>query len=257
MKIIDTHAHYDDEAFQEDREQLFEEMFSGPIESIINVGASMQGCVDSVKLADQHKNIYAAVGIHPDDIINLTEERLDWLKEQALQNKKIVAIGEIGLDYFYPEPSKELQITMFRKQLQLAIEVNKPLIIHSRDACADTLLCMKEEHAEKVGGVVHCYSYSKESVRDFMNLGFYFGIGGVCTFKNAKRIVEALEDIPMERLLLETDCPYLAPVPNRGKRNDSRNIAYVVQRISEIKGIAEQEIIDITNQNAKRLFQLD
>ena len=254
MKIFETHAHYDDEAFREDREALFDEMFANDIDTIINVGASFAGCEQSVALADSHEKIYAAVGIHPEDVEELTEARMAWLKKTASENQKVLAIGEIGLDYHYPEPAKEIQQQCFRRQLNLAADIKKPVIIHSREACQDTLACMRAEHAEQIGGVIHCYSYSKEAAQEFLKMGFYFGFGGVVTFKNAKKAVEAVEAIPIEKILLETDCPYMAPEPNRGKRNYSGYLPYVAERIAQIKQMTAQEVIDITNANARKLF---
>ena len=256
MKIFETHAHYDDEAFREDREALFDEMFANDIDTIINVGASFAGCEQSVALADSHEKIYAAVGIHPEDVEELTEARMAWLKKTASENQKVLAIGEIGLDYHYQEPAKEIQQQWFRRQLNLAADVKKPVIIHSREACQDTLACMRAEHAEQIGGVIHCYSYSKEAAQEFLKMGFYFGFGGVVTFKNAKKAVEAVEAIPIEKILLETDCPYMAPEPNRGKRNYSGYLPYVAERIAQIKQMTAQEVIDITNANARKLFGL-
>ena len=256
MKIFETHAHYDDEAFREDREALFDEMFANDIDTIINVGASFAGCEQSVALADSHEKIYAAVGIHPEDVEELTEARMAWLKKTASENQKVLAIGEIGLDYHYTEPAKEIQQQWFRRQLNLAADVKKPVIIHSREACQDTLACMRAEHAEQIGGVIHCYSYSKEAAQEFLKMGFYFGFGGVVTFKNAKKAVEAVEAIPIEKILLETDCPYMAPEPNRGKRNYSGYLPYVAERIAQIKQMTAQEVIDITNANARKLFGL-
>lgn len=256
MKIFETHAHYDDEAFREDREALFDEMFANDIDTIINVGASFAGCEQSVALADSHEKIYAAVGIHPEDVEELTEARMAWLKKTASENQKVLAIGEIGLDYHYSEPAKEIQQQWFRRQLNLAADIKKPVIIHSREACQDTLACMRAEHAEQIGGVIHCYSYSKEAAQEFLKMGFYFGFGGVVTFKNAKKAVEAVEAIPIEKILLETDCPYMAPEPNRGKRNYSGYLPYVAERIAQIKQMTAQEVIDITNANARKLFGL-
>lgn len=256
MKIFETHAHYDDEAFREDREALFDEMFANDIDTIINVGASFAGCEQSVALADSHEKIYAAVGIHPEDVEELTEARMAWLKKTASENEKVLAIGEIGLDYHYLEPAKEIQQQWFRRQLRLAADIKKPVIIHSREACQDTLACMRAEHAEQIGGVIHCYSYSKEAAQEFLKMGFYFGFGGVVTFKNAKKAVEAVEAIPIEKILLETDCPYMAPEPNRGKRNYSGYLPYVAERIAQIKQMTAQEVIDITNANARKLFGL-
>ena len=278
-KIFDTHAHYDDEAFDEDRDELLTRLLGGDIGTIVNVGASLEGCIASVELAKKYDNIYAAIGVHPDDYERLekdekpkisyasrnnemgisennSESFMDWLKNEALTNKKVVAIGEIGLDYYYDEPGRELQKKWFARQLELAREVNKPVIIHSRDACADTIDILKSGHASDIGGIIHCYSYSRETVKTFYDMNFYFGIGGVLTFKNAKKLVEAAEVIPLDRIVLETDCPYLAPVPNRGKRNDSSNIKYVIERLADIKGVTKEQIADVTYQNACRVYGL-
>lgn len=254
MKIFETHAHYDDAAFDADRDALLEEMLSAEIETIVNVGASRAGCEASLELAGRYPAVYAAVGIHPEEIETLTMQDLDWLAQTALENPKVVAVGEIGLDYHYPEPGRQRQQEGFRQQLTIASSVKKPLIIHSREACADTLACMRHAHAEQTGGVLHCYSYTKEAVKEFLEMGFYIGIGGVVTFKNARKLVETVEVLPMDRILLETDCPYLAPEPNRGKRNDSRNLCDVAKKIAQIKGTTAQEVISRANENAHRLF---
>lgn len=256
MKIFETHAHYDDECYDKDRDELISAMLGdeGAVDYIINVGASIRGCHASMELADKYERVYAAIGVHPDDIVNLGKDEMEWLKNCALHNPKVVAVGEIGLDYYYPEPEKSLQVEKFREQLSLAVEVNKPVIIHSRDACSDTLESIKGENAQKVGGIIHCYSYSKEAARDFLNLGFYIGIGGVLTFKNAKKLVEAAQYIPMDRIVLETDCPYMAPEPHRGTRNYSENISFVAEKLACIKGLSREEVIDITNMNARKLF---
>ena len=175
-----------------------------------------------------------------------------WLKEVS-KKEKVVAIGEIGLDYYWPEPDREIQKKWFIRQMELAQEVNLPVIIHSRDAAQDTIEILKQFPAN---GVIHCYSYTKESAKEFLKMGYYFGIGGVLTFKNAKKLKEAVMEIPMDRILLETDSPYLAPEPNRGKRNYSLNIPYVVKELAQLKGITEEEVINITTENTKRLFHL-
>ncbi len=256
MKIFETHAHYDDSDFDEDREELITSMLSddGELDCIINVGASLKGCEDSLLLSSRYDKVYAAIGVHPEEVEGLTMGHMRWIKENASMNRKVLAIGEIGLDYHYPEPTKEVQKQWFRQQLKIAGEIKKPVIIHSRDACADTLECMRMEHADKIGGIIHCYSYSKEAARDYLDMGFYFGIGGVVTFKNARKLIEAVEYIPMEKIVLETDCPYMAPEPHRGTRNDSRNITFVAEKIAQIKGMTTQEVIDITNKNARKLF---
>ena len=253
--IFDTHAHYDDEAFDEDREELLSNLPSHGIESVTNVGASIKTSENTLKMVDQYPHVYGAIGVHPNEVKELDEEKFGWLKDQSSHNK-IVAIGEIGLDYYWEEPDHETQKVWFVRQLSLAKEVGLPVIIHSREAAKDTLDIMKVEKAEETGGVIHCYSYSKEMAREYLNMGYYLGIGGVLTFKNARKLKEVVEYMPMDQMVLETDCPYLAPVPNRGKRNSSLNLPYVIKEISSIKGISEEDIIEITNQNAKKLYRL-
>ncbi|MFT4106848.1 MAG: TatD family hydrolase [Lacrimispora sp.] len=253
--IFDTHAHYDDEAFDEDRDSLLGSLSEHGIEAVTNIGASMETSKNTLKLAEKYPNVYGAIGIHPNDTGEMREADLNWLKEHSA-NKKVVAIGEIGLDYYWEEPDHETQKTWFIRQLDLAREVKLPVVIHSRDAAKDTLDLMKA-HAEKnLSGVIHCFSYGKEIAREYLNMGYYLGIGGVLTFKNARKLREVVEYMPMEQMVLETDCPYLAPVPNRGKRNSSLNLPYVVKEISVIKGISEEEVIEITNRNGKKLYGL-
>lgn len=253
--MIDSHAHYDDKAFDEDRDLLLSTVFESGIRKVINVGASMRSCRETIKLAEKYEQIYAAIGVHPSDTAELTEEDMNWLKEKS-SLEKVVAIGEIGLDYYWDEPDREIQKKWFRRQLALAKEVSLPVIIHSRDAAADTIEIMKEYGSGEIPGVIHCYSYTKESAREFLEMGYSFGIGGVLTFKNAKKLKEAVANIPMDRILIETDCPYLAPEPNRGKRNSSLYIPYIVQVMSQIKGISEEEVIRITSDNTERLFHI-
>ncbi len=253
--IFDTHAHYDDEKFDTDREELLGSMKEAGIGTVVNIGANMASSRSSVELSEKYDFIYCAVGVHPSDCAELNDDNLQKLK-QLCDHKKCVAVGEIGLDYYWPEPDHELQKLWFRKQLNLAREVKKPVVIHSRDAAQDTLSIMKEENAQDIGGVVHCFSYSKEVARTCVEMGFYIGIGGVLTFKNGKKLKEVAEDTPMERILLETDSPYLSPEPNRGKRNSSLNLPYVVRALSEIKGISEEEVIRITEDNARRMYRL-
>lgn len=258
VKIFETHAHYDDASFDEDREHLFTEMLGncGMIDVIVNIGASLKGCKDSLALAAKYDKVYAAIGVHPSDVKALTVSDIEWLGENAVKNPKVVAVGEIGLDYHYQSPSKDIQKKWFIEQIALAKKVKKPIIVHSRDACQDTIDIMKQENAGAVGGIVHCYSYTKETAKDFLDMGFYFGIGGVITFKNAKKLIEAVEYIPMDKLLLETDSPYLAPEPYRGKRNDSTNIPLIAEKIAQVKGISTEQVIDKTNENARKIFQL-
>ncbi len=253
--IFDTHAHYDDEQFDEDREALLASMESAGITNIVNVGASLETTRKTLELAHKYDFIHAAVGVHPSEVAELDEDKFELLREWS-QDGRCVAIGEIGLDYHWPEPSPELQKKWFARQLQLARQQRLPVIIHSRDAASDTLEVMKENHAEEIGGVVHCFSYSKEIAKICVDMGFYIGIGGVVTFKNGKKMKEVVEQTPIDKILLETDCPYLAPEPNRGKRNSSLNLPLVVDAIAAIKGISAEEVIRITEDNAKRMYGL-
>ncbi len=253
--IFETHAHYDDEAFDEDRDTLLSSMQENGIGYIVNVGASLKSTAESIRLAEKYPFVYAAVGVHPSETGELDEAGFLWLKEQCLL-EKVVAVGEIGLDYYWEEPAHDIQKAWFARQLDLAREVKKPVIIHSRDAAKDTFDMLKEKHAGELGGVIHCYSYSAEMALDYVKMGFYIGIGGVVTFKNGKKMKEVVEALPMERILLETDSPYLSPEPNRGKRNSSLNLPYVAQRIAEIKGISYDAVVEITSQNAKQMYYL-
>lgn len=250
--IFDTHAHYDDEAFDSDREQLLERMRNRGVEYIVNVAASMTSCKSTIGLTRRFPYVYGALGVHPDGVSELTEEDYKWL-EKNIYKPKIVAVGEIGLDYHWND-NKEQQMNAFERQMDIAREAELPIIIHSRDAAQDTYEVMKANKADEIGGVVHCFSYTKEMAKQFMEMGFYLGIGGVITFSNAKKLREVVEYMPMDKMVIETDCPYLAPVPNRGKRNDSFNLPYVVSKIAEIKGISSDEVIDITSENAKKLY---
>lgn len=256
--IFETHAHYDDERFTEDQDALIKSMPEKGIGRIINVGSSIESTRTTLELAKKYDYVYAAVGVHPSDIDGLNEDTFAWLKEQTAW-EKTVAIGEIGLDYYWDkEPEvQERQREWFRRQMELAKEVNLPVIIHSRDAAEDTMRLMKEIHAQEIPGVIHCYSYSKEMAQEFIKMGYYIGVGGVVTFKNAKKLKETVEAIPLERILLETDCPYMAPEPHRGTRNDSSNIPYVIAKIAELKQVSEAEVERVTEQNARTLFRTD
>lgn len=253
--IFESHAHYDDEVFDGDREALLSSLQGHGIGTVINIGASLSGSEATVKLAEQYPFIYGAVGVHPSEVEELNEESFARLRAMC-SHEKIVAVGETGLDYHYPEPEAALQKEWFEKQVLLARETGLPVIIHSREAAKDTLDILQSLHAEEIGGVVHCFSYAKEMAREYLNMDFYFGIGGVITFQNAKKLKEAVAYIPMEKILLETDSPYLAPVPHRGKRNSSLNLPYVVEAIAQLKGISCGEVERITEENAKRLFGL-
>lgn len=257
--IFDTHTHYDDDQFDEDRETLLLSLTENGVGAIANMGASMRGAKDSVALAKKYPFAYAAVGIHPDHAKELNEEEFAVLKKLAAE-EKVVAIGEIGLDYYWDSTEREDQKYWFKRQLDLAQELNLPVVIHSRDAAADTLEIMKaayEASEKKLTGVIHCFSYEVEMAREYLKMGFYLGIGGVATFKNGRKLKEVIEDAPLEKIVLETDCPYLAPVPFRGKRNSSEKLKYVVSAIAELKGVTEEEVERITWENACRLYRLN
>lgn len=254
-QIFDTHAHYDDEAFDEDREELLEMLPQKGIAKVVNVGASLSSCKRTIELMNRYDYIYGAIGVHPNETAELTEESFEWLRQQC-QLEKCVAVGEIGLDYYWDEPEREIQKSWFVRQLNLAKELKKPVVIHSRDAAKDTVDLMTAEKAGEIGGVIHCYSYTKETAKTFLDMGFFIGIGGVLTFKNARKLKEAVEYIPLERIVLETDCPYLAPEPNRGKRNSSLNIPYVISVLADLKGVDEETVRRAAWENAHKLYRL-
>lgn len=254
--IFESHAHYDDKAFDQDREELLGSLGENGIGYVINIGANIETTKNTIRLAEKYPFIYGAAGVHPSDTDELNEENFIWLKEQC-SHPKIVAVGEIGLDYYWDEPDRKIQKKWFERQLKMAKEVKLPVIIHSRDAAKETLDMMKAEHAEDIGGVIHCFSYTKEIAREYLNMDYSFGIGGVVTFQNAKKLKEAVEYIPLEKILLETDSPYLAPVPNRGKHNSSLNLRFIAEEIAAIKGLDYEDVVRITEENAKKLFSID
>lgn len=313
--IFDTHAHYDDKAFDGDREALLAALPQNGIARVVNIGASLASCERTVTLMEKYDYIYGAIGIHPSETAELEEqssesgdareqrspeatESTDAREQRSLEvlesgdareqrspeatesgdarkkqlpeasdalerlkamcrHEKCVAVGEIGLDYYWDEPDREIQKKWFVRQLQLARECALPVVIHSRDAARDTVDIMEAEKAGEIGGVIHCYSYTKETARTFLDMGFFFGIGGVLTFQNARKLKEAVEYIPMDRIVLETDCPYLAPVPFRGKRNSSLNLPFVVSALAQIKGISEEEVRRAAWENGLRLYGME
>lgn len=254
--IFDSHAHYDDHAFDEDREEVLASLREHGVGTVVNVGASLDGVRRTMELAEKYSFIYGAAGVHPDEVGELNEENFAWLREQCLR-EKTVAVGEIGLDYYWDKENHALQKEWFIRQLRLAKELKMPVIIHSREAAADTMEILKQEYDPEIPVVVHCYSYSPELAREYLKMGYYLGIGGVVTFKNAKKLKETVKEAPLKQLLLETDCPYLAPAPNRGKRNDSRNLSYVAEAVGELKGVSAEEVIRITEENARRFYRLE
>ena len=252
--IFDSHAHYDDEAFNEDREEVIQGLKDKRVIGVLNCGASIEGARMSVELSNKYDFIYSAVGIHPEHADMVNEQVIEELRGLA-QNPKVRAIGEIGLDYYYEEnPSRQIQKDAFKLQMKLAKELKMPVVIHDRDAHKDTLDILKE--FPEVIGVVHCFSGSVEFARECLKLGYYIGFTGVITFKNAIKLVEVARVVPMDRILVETDCPYMAPTPHRGKRNQSDYIKYIIEKVAEIKDKTIEEIEDITVLNIKQLLKI-
>ena len=250
--IFDSHAHYTDKAFNEDREIMLGSLKESGVCGIINCGADIESSVSSVDLASKYDYIYAACGIHPEEADKTPENYIDILRDLA-KNEKCVAIGEIGLDYYWRQDTKDLQKELFEKQILLSKELDLPIIVHDREAHGDTMEILKK-HRPK--GVLHCFSGSPETAAEVLKLGMYIGLGGALTFKNARKAVEVAQMLPLDRLLLETDCPYMAPVPMRGKRNNSGYIPFIAEKVAEIKGIDPQSVLDVTMENTKRLFNI-
>ena len=252
--IIDTHAHYDDEQFDTDRDELLKSMHDGGIGLIVNAASTLESWGKIQRLTEEYPFVYGAVGIHPDEAGTLTEEHMSEM-ERLLDLEKIVAVGEIGLDYYWDNESHDVQKKWFIRQLELAKKKDMPVIIHSREAAADTMEIMRG-YASGMRAVIHCYSYSVEMAREYVKMGYYIGIGGVVTFKNAKKLVNVVKEIPLTSIVLETDCPYLAPVPYRGKRNSSLYLPYVADKIAEIKGVNIEEVVRQTEENSRMLYDL-
>ena len=276
--IFDTHAHYDDARFSEDREEVLDSLKDYGVGTICNIGSDLETSKASLALAKAYPFVYAAVGIHPENVLHTTEEDMETLRQmviserlqvqknqaailagadpQGLSERKIVAIGEIGLDYYWEEVPHDLQKRWFIRQLELSEELSLPVVIHSRDAAKDTYDILREYKTGEDAGIMHCFGYSKEMARQFLDLGYDIGLGGVVTFKNGRVAKEVAEYVPLDRLVLETDCPYMAPHPHRGERNFSGYLPLVVSEIARIKGISEEELIFETEENARRIYRL-
>ncbi len=280
--IFDTHAHLLDAAFDEDREQVIDTLTAHGIGGFTEIGCDLPSSLAAVELSQEHDAVYAAVGFHPENSAALREEDIDLLQELTKKNagRKIVAIGEIGLDYHYTkesirkaasaagqepdeeslaaaDPEPEIQKAAFRRMLQLARELQLPINVHSREAAQDTYDILTEEKGYENSGIIHCFGYSAEMAERFVKMGFYIGIGGVVTFKNARKLKEVAERIPMERIVLETDCPFMAPAPHRGTRNDPRNLPYVAAEIAALRGMKTEDVIRITTENAMRVYRME
>lgn len=251
--IFDTHSHYADSAFDVDRDELLAALPDKGVRFAALAGSSMQDSAENVALAQKYGYIYAAVGVHPESVDETPSDYREKLTELVKSSEKVRAIGEIGLDYHYENYDRDKQILFFRQQLELARELSLPVIVHSRNASEDTLDILKEY---RPAGVVHCFSGSAEVAREVIKLGMYIGFTGVLTFKNAKKALRALEAVPLDRLLLETDCPYMAPEPLRGRRCDSSMICYTAEKTAQIKGVSTQELLDITCRNGMDFYHI-
>ena len=254
MKIFDTHSHYADHAFDEDREQVLAELPDKGVELVMLAASDMRDSLANSELAAKYDYVYASAGIHPESVDDTPTDYLDRLREIIASNPKVRAVGEIGLDYHYDDYDREKQIRFFREQLELAAELDMPVIVHSRNATEDTIEILKEYRPR---GVVHCFSGSAETAKEVIKLGMYIGFTGVLTFKNAKKALKALAEVPIDRLLMETDCPYMAPEPFRGRRSDSSMIAYTAAKAAEVKGIPVEELIDITCRNGMKMYGIE
>lgn len=258
MEYFDTHAHYDDDKFEGDREEILRKIYDAGITKCINMGCDIKSSKTAIEIANSHKFIFAAVGLHPEEIPQDEEEMLktiSQIKGLATQNKKVVAIGEIGLDYYWRQDNKELQKEAFIKQIELANELKLPVSIHTRDAIDDMIAIIRKNKIE-YGGVLHCCPFNRELVKHAIENGLYIGFGGTSTFKSSKNAKEILNMVPEDRILIETDSPYLSPEPKRGTRNDSSNLKYVVEKLAEYKEIESEQIAKKTYENAKRLFRV-
>lgn len=250
---FDSHAHYDDERFDEDREELIESLKSKGVDYIVNAAADMKSCFTSLELAHQYDFIFSSVGVHPHDVKDLTEKDIETMEKLA-EDPKVVAVGEIGLDYYYDNSPRDDQRQWFKRQLEMAKKLDLPVIIHSREASEETYDIIMASGVKE--GVIHCFSGSLELAKEYVKRGFYIGVGGSLTFKNAKKTVRVVEGIDLDHILIETDCPYLTPIPHRGERNDSSYLQFVVAKIAEIKGVSVEEVAKISSENAKKLFRI-
>ena len=255
MHLFDTHAHILDDQFKEDLDQVIRNIYDN-MALVVNIGCNLEDCPRTVALAEQYDKLYAAVGLHPEDVKTYTPEGWDMLCRLA-EHPKIVGIGETGLDYYWDTSTKDAQKVLFEQHIDLAKQLHKPLVIHDREAHGDTLEILKRTNAKEVGGILHAFSGSVEMAMEVIKLGFYIGLGGPVTFKNARKAVEVAQAIPLEYLVIETDCPYMAPVPFRGKRNEPMLVQHTATKIAELRGISVEELIEATYQNGKRIYGIE
>lgn len=254
--LFDTHVHLNAEQFSEDLLEVIQRAKDEGVERMVVVGFDRPTIIRAMELIEEYEFIYASIGWHPVDAIDMVDDDLLWIEELA-KHPKVVALGEMGLDYYWDKSPKDIQQEVFRKQIRLAKKINLPIVIHNRDATNDIVTILKEENAAEVGGIMHCFSGSVEIARECVEMNFYISLGGPVTFKNAKKPKEVAEFIPLEKLLIETDCPYLAPHPYRGKRNEPSYVKLVAEQIAELKGITFEEVAQTTTENAKKLFGIN
>lgn len=254
--LFDTHVHLNAEQFSEDLDEVIDRAKAEGVDYMVVVGFDRPTIIKAMELVEEYEFIYASIGWHPVDAIDMREEDLLWIEELA-KNPKVVAIGEMGLDYYWDKSPKEIQQEVFRKQIQLAKKVKLPIVIHNREATADIITILKEENAAEVGGIMHCFSGSVEVAKECVDMNFYISLGGPVTFKNAKKPKEVAQEIPLDKLLIETDCPYLAPHPHRGKRNEPSYVKLVAEQIAELKDMSYEEVSTVTTENAKKLFGIN
>ena len=252
MHLFDTHAHILDDQFKEDLDQVIRNIYDN-MALVVNIGCNLEDCPRTVALAEQYDKVYAAVGLHPEDVKTYTPEGWDMICRLA-EHPKVVGIGETGLDYYWDTSTKDAQKVLFEQHIDLAKQLHKPLVIHDREAHGDTLEILKRTNAKEVVGILHAFSGSVEMAMEVIKLGFYIGLGGPVTFKNARKAVEVAQAIPLEYLVIETDCPYMAPVPFRGKRNEPMLVQHTAAKIAELRGISVEELIEATYQNGKRIY---
>jgi TatD DNase family protein len=251
--LFDTHVHLNAEQFEDDLEEVIERAKSAGVSNVVVVGFDRPTIIRAMELVEQYDFMYASIGWHPVDAIDMVQADLEWI-EELTRHPKVVAIGEMGLDYHWDKSPKEIQKEVFRKQIRLAKKVKLPIIIHNREATSDIMEILKEENAAEVGGIMHCFSGSPETAKACIEMNFYISLGGPVTFKNAKKPKEVAAEIPLDRLLIETDCPYLAPHPNRGKRNEPSFVRLIAEEIAEIKNVSLEEVAQKTERNAKKIF---
>ncbi len=254
MELLDSHAHYNDEKFDDDRDTIIKEAYNSGITTIINAGYSLESSKKAIEIANQYKFMYATVGVSPNDIEDLKENYIEDIEELA-KSYKVVAIGEIGLDYYWNKENKEKQKEIFMEQIKLANKLDLPIVIHTREAVMDTIDILKKIECKK-RGVFHCCPLNRELVKEALKLGFYISFAGPVTFKNSKNTAEIINLVPIERILIETDSPYLSPEPVRGTRNDSRNVKYIAQKIADIKGLTIEEVAKQMHKNIEKIFNM-